>query len=60
MTMESFLPVIRAALGLVVAAAVLSLALARRRHRGRRTDLGLWLPAARPQSAGSGTTAQEK
>ena len=58
--MENVLPVIRAALGVVAALAVLSLALVHRHRRGRTTNLGLWSPAAWPQGVGTGTTPRAK
>jgi hypothetical protein len=49
-TMDSILPIIRAALGLVAAAALIAFALARRRRRSL-TELGLVSPAAASQPA---------
>jgi hypothetical protein len=48
--MDSILPIIRAALGLVAAAALIAFALARRRGR-TLTELGLVSPAAAWQPA---------
>lgn len=48
--MDSILPIIRAALGLVAAAALIAFALARRRRR-TLTELGLVSPAAASQPA---------
>lgn len=58
--MQSFLPVIRAAVGLVAAAAVLALALAHRSKRAPITNLGLWSTVAVPHRARPAATAQSE
>jgi hypothetical protein len=54
--MGSFVPIIRTALGLLGAAALLALALARRRKR-TMTSLGLWAPAVAPHGSRPATTS---
>jgi hypothetical protein len=53
--MDSFVPIIRTALGVLGTAALLALALARRRKR-TMTSLGLWAPAAAPHGSSPATT----
>ena len=49
--MDSFVTIIRTALGILRAAALVALGLARRRKR-TMTSLGLWAPAAPPHGSG--------
>jgi hypothetical protein len=57
MTMDSFPPIIRAAIGLIVAVAVFALALVRRQAGTRLTNLGLWPPATTPDRSKPGATS---